>query len=291
MPSRRFKKVYVEISNICNLQCDFCPEVERDKKIMGEALFEKIIRDVAPLTEEVCFHLMGEPLTHPRFAQYVEFCGTQSVPVNITTNGVLLNESREAALLHPAVRQVNFSLHSFKSNFPDKDITPYLEKIIAFTRRALKERPDLYINYRLWNLTDAQTGPDNNSELLEKIEAAFGISLNRTVDVTRRKNKNILGRLYLHFDTRFDWPSLQSPIRGTKGFCYGLSSQMAIHADGTVVPCCLDKEAGVNLGNCGEVPVIDIVEGDRAKKVAEGFQKRKLIEDLCQRCTFIERFA
>lgn len=289
MKPKKFKKVYVEISNICNLACDFCPEVERDKKIMGRELFEKIIGEITPLTDEVCFHLMGEPLAHPQFAEYVEICAGQGLPVNITTNGTLLNEERARALLHPIIRQVNFSLHSFEANFGEKDIGPYLNKIFAFTHQALTTRPDLYINYRLWNLA-REDDHASNENILTAIEENFGVALNRQVDVAFRKNKNVAGRLYLNFDTRFDWPSLKNPLRSETGFCYGLSSHLAIHADGTVVPCCLDKEAGINLGSCADKKIATIVDGDRATRMAKGFQNRQLVEDLCRRCSFIERF-
>src|SRR4051812_9048193 len=137
--TKRFKKVYIEISNVCNLQCDFCPEVERGKKFMEPELFRKAARAVAPLTEEVCFHLMGEPLLHPDFDAYLAFCGTLGLPVNLTTNGLLLTPERVTALLGPALKQINFSLQSFESNFPGKDNTDYLQKIFDFTRRALRE--------------------------------------------------------------------------------------------------------------------------------------------------------
>ncbi len=286
--TRKFKKIYIEISNICNLQCDFCPEVVRDKKIMGEDLFEKIIAEMGPLTDEVCFHLMGEPLAHPQFSRFVEICAQYKVPVNITTNGTLLNDSRSISLLHPIVRQVNFSLQSFESNFQGQSDEAYLNKIFNFTKQALRERPDLYINYRFWNLAEATIDPNQKS--IDKIEAYFNVTVNRSIDVTLRKSRKLLGRLYLHFDTRFEWPSLNAPLRANHGFCYGLSSHMAIHADGTVVPCCLDKEAGVDLGNCKNQSVQSVLDGPRAIRVADGFKRYTLVESLCQRCTFIERF-
>ena len=79
----KFKRVYIEISNICNLQCSFCPTVDREKKIMGLPLFEKTIKQVAPLTEQVCLHLMGEPLAHPNFPQIIKICEQENVKINL----------------------------------------------------------------------------------------------------------------------------------------------------------------------------------------------------------------
>jgi MoaA/NifB/PqqE/SkfB family radical SAM enzyme len=285
---KRFKKVYIEISNICNLHCDFCPEVDREKNVMGPDLFIRTLDQIAPLTEQVCFHLMGEPLSHPLFADFVGYCAERNISVNITTNGTLLTPERIDALLHPTVSQVNFSIHSYQSNFPNKDIGPYLNKIFDFTRRAFQQRPDLYINYRLWNLT----GKDEhqNAEILSSIEVAFGCEAARSVDVRWRKGRHLRERLYLHFDSRFDWPSPQAPVRSTSGRCHALSSHIGILSDGTVVPCCLDKEGVLALGQSSQNNVTDILMQNRATRMLEGFKSGRLVEDLCQRCTFISRF-
>ncbi len=287
--SKRFKKVYIEISNVCNLQCTFCPEVERDKRFMEPALFQKAVRAVAPLTEEVCFHLMGEPLLHPQFDAYVDFCGTLGLSINLTTNAILLNTERSSALLHPAVKQINFSLQSFESNFPEKENTEYLQRIFDFTHQALRVRPDLYLNYRLWN-NGVEGAPASNDRMIEKIKQGLGVAFNDFTDVRWKKSAKISGRVYLHLDSRFQWPHPGHPVRSTRGFCHGLSSHIGILADGTVVPCCLDKEGVINLGNCGTQKIDDIIDGIRAKSIHDGFQNGLLVESLCQKCTFITRF-
>jgi MoaA/NifB/PqqE/SkfB family radical SAM enzyme len=286
--AKRFRKAYVEISNICNLQCDFCPEVAREKDVMGRELFERVIGQVAPLAEQVCFHLMGEPLTHPLLADFIGICAERGLPVNITTNGTLLDAARSAALLHPGVRQVNFSIHSFASNFPGADIGPYLGKIFAFTRRALRERPDLYVNYRLWNLA----GPDEgrNADIVARVEREFAATVDTSTDARRRKGRGVIQRLSLHFDARFDWPNPAAPVRSTAGTCRALSDHIGILSDGTVVPCCLDKEGVTVLGDVRRQTLAEIADGERAALMARGFQEGRLVEELCRRCTFISRF-
>jgi sulfatase maturation enzyme AslB (radical SAM superfamily) len=284
-----FKKVYIEISNVCNLHCPFCPDVGRDKTFMGRDLFEKVVQVVGPLTEEVCFHLMGEPLLHPEFDSYVAFCQTFGVRINLTTNGFLLNERRMKALLNPTVRQINFSLQSFEANLPGRDPSLYLQKIFDFTEQAIRERSDLYINYRLWN-EGAEGAPESNDRLLQKIKQGLRVEFNKTTDVRWKKSVGVKGRVSLHFDNRFQWPHPRQPVRSTEGFCYGLSSHIGVLADGTVVPCCLDKEGEIPLGNGGSQNIHDILQSPRAAAIRQGFQHGRLVEDLCQRCTFISRF-
>lgn len=296
MRKKRFAKVNIEISNICNLQCSFCPEVVRAKGMMDPGLFREILAQVAPLTDQVCLHLMGDPLVHPALDAFVAACAEHATPIFLVTNGVLLRERQADLLLHPIVRQVNFSLHSFPDNFPERDPAPYLEKIFAFTERAFRERPDLYVNYRLWNL-DAPDGDPNgagarNRRLLDLVRSRFGAGVGPSeVDVRERKSFRVRERLYLHFDTEFVWPSPELPVIGERGRCHGLSSHFGILVDGTVVPCCLDKEGRIPLGNAGEGNVVDILDSPRARKILQGFRDRKLTEDLCRRCPYIERFS
>jgi len=287
---KRFNKVHIEISNICNLQCSFCPAVIRDNKMMDLDLFTKVVEQVAPLTELVCLHLMGDPLVHPKLAEMVEICDQHNANIFLVTNGVLVRPDKFNLLLHPRFYQINFSLHSFFDNFPDKDPSNYLERIFSFTERALVERPELYLNYRLWNLNDAIGSQTPNREMLERICQRFDFTAPTDIDIRKKKSVLITKRLYLHFDTEFIWPSLDLPVLGTQGRCYGLKSHFGILADGTVVPCCLDKEAAIVLGDANETAIVDILDADKAKSILHGFQQRKLVEDLCQRCQYIERF-
>jgi len=289
---KRFSRVYIEISNICNLQCDFCPEVERSNQIMGRELFSNLLAQVKDLTEEVTFHLMGEPLAHPQFSEFSKLAGECGVPVNLTTNGTLIQKRDNAdVLLGPMFRQVNFSLQSFFSNQIGQNVLDYFAPIMAWTQRALKERPDLYINYRFWNDGTPQTLLERET-FYAPIEKEFAVQINRQVDVAFNKSKNLVGRLYLHFDSRFEWPHQSTAEPRQKGTCHGLRSHFAIQADGTVVPCCLDKEAQLVLGQVGPnaQSILQVLNSPRAVKMRQGFERHELVESLCQKCSYIHRF-
>lgn len=286
----KFKRVYIEISNICNLQCSFCPVVDRDKQIMSLELFEKTLSQVAPLTEQVCLHLMGEPLAHPEFSKIIKICEEKNVKINLTTNGILLNRYADLLSTSPAIFQINFSIHSFKDNFKDKSILPYLTDILNFSKLVFERHPEKYINYRLWNILETTTQNESNSEVFKTIAQFFDVEIKEDIDVGSIKSKRIWNRVYLHFDSRFEWPSPLMPIQSTKGFCHALSSHIGIHADGTIVACCLDKEARLNLGNCADKTLEEILNDTRATTMRNGFAQKYLAEDLCQRCTYIKRF-
>ena len=279
-------RIYIEISNICNVQCSFCPIVERDKQILKPSDFLHIIKQAAPLAKEVCLHLMGEPLAHPEFQEIIDLCG--ETKVQITTNGLLINRHQDFILNSKNIRQVNFSLQSFKDNFPEKSMEPYLRDILGFSQEAFLRTPEMFINLRLWN---QESEASDNEEIYHFLESELGVQINRRIDVGGIKSKKLINRLYLHFDSRFEWPSLGLPYKSTKGRCHALTGHIGIHADGTVVPCCLDKEAQIPLGNCLKEGLIDILNSPRAKAMKEGFEQGILVEKLCQHCSYIKRFS
>jgi radical SAM protein with 4Fe4S-binding SPASM domain len=288
---QKFKKIYFEIGNTCNLQCTFCPVVERDGQKVSLTQAQEVFRKIKPFTERVCLHLMGEPLLHSDFPKLVELAKEEEIALEITTNGTLLNAQTSAALLQPSVHQVNFSLQSFADNYPDANPLSYFHKLLAFVDRAQVERPDLYVNFRLWNQTQTAKEDEENEQFLSLLESHYQIAINRRIDPRLTKSKNLLGRVYLHYDTRFDWPSLQSPSFGTQGTCWGTRSQIGIHADGTIVPCCLDKEAEIPLGNIFQTDLAAVLSTEKYQAIRTGFERGERVEKLCQHCQFATRFS
>lgn len=281
-----YKRIYVEISNLCNVQCSFCPVVDRDKKVMSVSEFKDIISKIKNHAEEITLHLMGEPSAHPELENILKVCEEANILVNFTTNGLLIKRKGELLLNSKAIRQVNFSLQSYKDNFPHKDLNGYLKPIMDFTKLTNEKRPEVYLNYRMWNIGSEQ----DNEEVYKIVEDYFQIEINRQVQVEHIKSKRIWNKLYLHFDSRFEWPSLQGEVRSTVGRCHGLKSHIGIHADGTVVPCCLDKEATIDLGNIKTDTLENILQGELASSMKKGFENNKLIHEMCKRCEYITRF-
>ena len=254
--------------------------------------FSRIVLQAAPLVDELFLHLMGEPLTHPELERILGVCAAHELPVNLVTNGMLLDDARRKLVLSPIVRQVNISLHSFVANFGEHDAEAYMARIFAFTREAEASRPDLYVNLRTWDLSDETSLASGSSKAVrELLVDEFKVNFDEIdIDVRRCKHIKLRGRLYFQFDTRFVWPSLDLVEGDDQGFCHGLSGHFGVLVDGSVVPCCLDKDAVIRLGNCLETPLMEILDSTRAVSMREGFSRGELVERLCRCCPFIRRF-
>lgn len=286
---KKFKKTYIEITNRCNLSCDFCPKTERDAQFMSSELFEEILKKINGNSKFLYFHVMGEPLLHPEIDLLLDLCQKYGYKVNITTNATLINKAADILISKPALRQVNFSLHSFEANMNQYPMDSYLDKIFEFVRRATSER-ELLICLRLWNLSE-ESGNSSNRYILRRIEQEFGLDYTVEEKLTPCNGIKLAENVFLNQAATFDWPDMKIDDINAKGFCYGLRDQIGILVDGTVVPCCLDREGVIRLGNIKENSLEEIVESKRARELFDGFSRRDAVEELCRKCGYRTRFG
>ena len=292
---KKFKKFYLEITSICNLACSFCPPTERQKQFISVEDFSKRLDEIKPYTDYIYLHVKGEPLLHPKIDQLLDISHEKGFKVNITTNGSLINKNRHKLLNKPALRQMNFSLHSFDGhvgpNLTDKE--EYVRSVLSFIKEATGQS-EMIVSLRLWNLTqDNATNLEKqrNRQLLEIIENEFDLDYNIEEKVSPGSGIKIAERIFINQDYEFKWPALHEEEDDGKGFCHGLRNQAGILANGTVIPCCLDGEGVINLGNINDAHFSDIIEGDRAKNLVDGFSRREAVEELCRKCGYRKRFG
>lgn len=289
---KTFKKIYIEITSVCNLACSFCPQTERKANFIKLEAFHRILDQIKPHTKHIYLHVKGEPLLHPKLDELLDASHAKGFKVNITTNGTLITKAGPKILGKPAVRQMNFSLHSFDGHEGSTNREKYLADIISFVREAVRHR--VLISFRLWNLQkDNITNIERsrNRQTLEILEKEFGLDYKIEEKVVPGSGVKIAEGIYLNQDHEFQWPSLRAPEDEGKGFCHALRSQAAILVDGTVVPCCLDGEGVINLGNVNSASFSDIVEGERANNLFDGFSRREAVEELCRKCGYRQRFG
>lgn len=284
-----FNKAYVEITNVCNLACPFCPGTTRRPRFLSPEEFARVLSQLKGRARQLYFHVMGEPLLHPQLGELLRMAGEAGFPVNLTTNGRMLSRRLPELIESPALRQVNLSLHSDQSA-DDR----WLDEVLDAVATLRAARPVL-VSLRMWNLRD---DPAANAARIQRIAECFCAPLPLPRDRTGYK----LGEgLWVNEGEVFDWPSLgdaecditaEAPIkRGEAPFCRGLRDQVAILCDGTVTACCLDAEGALALGNVFTEELDEILQRPRARAIFDGFSQRRAVEPLCQTCGYRERFS
>ena len=274
-----YSKVYVEITNICNMNCSFCHGHKRQMRRMTMEEFSLILGKLEKQTKYIYYHLMGEPLTHPLLPDFIRLAGERGYKSIITTNGTLLHRRGEE-ILSAGLHKVNISLHSFEEG-SEENHERYVREISDFAKAAAAR--GTIVSFRLWNKgVDGGKNDISLALLHENIpgewkENARGIKLR--------------DKIFLEWGERFEWPDSEAEVKGSRFFCYGLKDQFGILADGTVVPCCLDSDGVINLGNIFSENIEDILSSPKARAMVEGFRCGKASEELCRRCGYAQRFV
>lgn len=279
----RFKKIYIEINNTCNFNCSFCIHTTRKKKYMSIDEFKHVINEVKDYSDYVYFHLMGEPLIHPKLNEFITIAKNEGLLVNITTNGSLLLEHLDMFINNP-VRQINISLHSIESE--NEVFYKYVDDIIKCVKH-IHNNTKTHIAMRLWDIMGENDS--RHDYILDKLSREFSIEINN-VKLKNYQSLVIADDIFLNMDKRFIWPSLDLDVVSTKGRCLGMKDMVSILVDGSVCACCLDSNGDTKMGNIFEDSFKDIIECDRAKNMVDGFYHRRVVEPLCQRCMFKSRF-
>lgn len=278
--TKKFKKVYIEITNHCNLNCSFCSLSNKQKRTMTTDEFEHILKEIKEYTDYIYLHVKGEPLLHPKLDQFLSLAEQYQMKVNITTNGTLFSQVFKVIKKHPCIHQINFSLHCEQNN------SNYCEEIFS---NVSELSTNIVIIYRFWTLKDANFNKESTI-IVDKIKNFYNLSTETVDKLNKEQHIPISKNIFVDKQKEFIWPSLENNYCNKTGYCYGLKSHISILVDGTVVPCCLDSEGIINLGNIFEKSLIEILSTDRVENIRKGFSERKAIEKLCQHCSFKNRF-
>lgn len=275
---KKYKRIYIEITNNCNLNCSFCSKVLKPRRNITLEEFEIVLNKIKGFTDYIYLHVKGEPLVHKDIIEFINKANEYNLKVNLTTNGVFFNKYAKELGKCNNLNKINFSLHC------EHNKENYLEDIFDNIKYLPK---DTTVIYRLWTLKNNELD-DNSTKIVDKIKEYYNLSTETVNKIKNENNIKISSRIFVDKDNEFIWPEITN--HKSCGYCYGLNTHIAILVDGTVVPCCLDSNGVINLGNIYKDNLEDIINSDRYQNLLKSFRDRKPCEDLCKSCLFKERF-
>lgn len=277
---KKFKKIYIEITNKCNLNCSFCSKSNKIKKEMSTDQFEYILKEINNYTDYIYLHVKGEPLLHSCFKDILNISKKYNKQVNITTNGTLLKSKVKDIVTSNVVRQINISMQSMTNK-------TYLDDILDSVNYILNNS-NIQVVLRFWALKNNQFSNLQN-DIIKRIVTYFNLDNNILKEIDEQSNIILRKRLYINKESLFIWPSLENNYYNEVGKCYGLKTHVGILSDGTVVPCCLDSEGIINLGNIFNESFYDIINSNRSQNMIKNFNNNKVCEMLCKKCSFKDK--
>ncbi|GAA8382069.1 radical SAM/SPASM domain-containing protein [Helicobacter pylori] len=276
-----FKKIYIELSDICGLQCSFCPNPKNIRGVMPLELFEKICKEAAPLTPIITFHVLGDPCKLKNLNHYLNAAKRFSLKVDLVTSGAYLCDFE--TLLQDAIYQISISLDAGLDNHNKLNQHRYIQKILEFCRYKCEKNSEVFLNLRIQDGT-----LEKHQNLIKPFLESFECVSLETLKSQGRAR--LFKKSFLNIQKTFKWPNLNAPNplnqESKIPYCYGLIKQIAILSNGVVVPCCMDTQAHINLGDLNHTPLKDILNSQKAMAIKTHFLKGEALEPLCQNCSY-----
>lgn len=281
----KFEKIYIELSDICGLNCGFCPSVKGVRGAMSVEKFGITAKKVAGVGRIYTFHLLGDPLVLPNLKDFIKLANAHKMTLELTTSGFYMSEKNAQLLLESEnIRQINLSLMAFLAQ-KKLNLNEYFAPILRFLRLHLAQNSQSFVNLRLWNLGANFTPPFENNAIYSLLEREFNTKIQKNAPKNRLEN-----RIILHQSELFCWAGAgekNTPkVPCVKGSCHALRKQIGILSDGTVVPCCMDTSGVMGLGNLFTQELSEILASKRAVAMKKGFERGEFTEKLCQQCEF-----
>ena len=271
----KFKKIYVEITNNCNLDCYFCIKNKRDKKYMTIEEYNHVLSEIKPYTDYVYLHLMGEGLLHPKINEIINITHDNNIKVNITTNGYLINRIKN----NRNIRQINISLQSFDEKYKIS-LKDYLNNIF----NTIETLDNTIINYRLWVNTKYY------NEFISILENKY----NKKIICNTNGNCTLDKNIFISIKNEFEWPKKDREgelhQNYKKGSCRALKNHIGILSNLDVVACCLDSNGDICFGNLNDTSLSKILNSKRFVTMKENLNNNIKTENLCLNCKYYDNF-
>lgn len=267
------KRVYLEITNACNLDCPFCSYTKAGEYMDIEDIDDCLIQ-IKQFCNYIYLHILGEPLLHPEFNRILDLLDEYGMYLQLVTNGTLLDKYPDI-LDHACLRKLSISVHSVK----DVDVSDsYFETI----NRLIESETDKAIELRFY---DRNRLDDKLNAYLDELYGRYEIK-----ETSRDGSYKLNDHTYIYFQELFRWPHIEDETISEYGYCHGGTDMIAINVKKDVTLCCLDPLAHNAIGNLEKSSLKQILNSELYNSYLENIRNKRLIFPLCQKCSYRSRF-
>jgi len=268
------KRVYLEITNACNLNCPFCTNLKGHDYLTLQEI-DNYTDQIKPYCNYLYLHILGEPTLHPYFDNILDLLDKKGFALQLVTNGTLLNKYPNI-LNHQCLRKLSISLHSINNSDVDSKYFDTIERLIDINTNTK-------IELRFYDFNHL----DNNlSNYVKHLQTKYNF------DPTCKKDSyKLKENTYIYMQELFNWPSIDDPIISYNGKCHGGIDMIAINSKSDVTICCLDPKAYNKIGNLKKDTLEDILNSELYKTYINNFKNNKITSELCAKCSYRLRFS
>lgn len=267
------KRVYLEITNSCNLNCPFCTNNKGNNFLSYEQV-ANYLEQIKPYSNYVYLHMLGEPLLHPNFNEILNKLDKLNLNLQLVTNGTLLYKFPDI-LEHSCLRKLSISIHSVNNIDINDDYFKTIDQLINKNKHS-------NIELRFYDYDNLS---DKLKHYLDSLKEKYNF------EITPKKNSyKLKENTYVYFEELFRWPNINDEIINDTGTCHGAIDMIGINSSSEVTICCLDPYAYNTIGNLKKQTLKDILDSEKYKQYISDFKSHQIKSELCKRCSYRLRF-
>ena len=299
-------KVYLEVTNHCNLSCDSCPidNSRRKPQHMPFSLFIKGVDDIVrdTIADTIGFHVLGEPLLYPHLLEALEYARGKGLRTEVATNGVLLTGEKAVALVKAGLDRLTISLRIEEGDERTNlgaGLSPerYREGILAAVGAIKRGGADTEVVVSARNPTGSGDSQRRFAALLSELCEATGRETSPE-DLRRDLSRVDLSQpraTRLRIDDQVTVQMVPAD-NGAKAFaarrahptrfgvCSAALRNVGVLSNGEVTICLHDYDGHTSLGNLYVSPLGGLLSSPKAGDIRKGFRRMRVVHPYCQSC-------
>jgi radical SAM protein with 4Fe4S-binding SPASM domain len=318
------ERIFLELTNICNFNCEFCPTrvSRRKRQQMDISLCKKAVDEISRenITDTVNFHLLGEPLLHPKITDAIKYAKSKGLNTELITNGALLDSRMTKRIIATKLDRLIISIvslekkdHAFRKC--RMDFNRYYKRIIGAVKQIKESAPKMTVllslvdtsSKRFFEVDKKFEMNEERDEFKENLMPIIGDMLSSVnKKVSKKRIRDAIDKLKFSYadyqkiiwidknkrigiviKSFVDWGNAftKKKIYPAKiGFCGAAFTNPGVLSDGRVVLCCGDYDGKTSLGNLRSDSLAHILNSRRSQHIADSFRRFRITHPYCQRC-------
>ncbi len=251
----------LEPTSICNLRCPECPSgngsLTRKKGFLSVSLAREVIEQQAQHLSYLQLYLQGEPFLHPELPEIIEIANQSNLYTSISTNAQHLSTDNIKQLLDAGLHKIIISMDGFTQDTYGKyrvggdvnKVKKVLEDLAKFKKQRKSRLPFIELQCLVFKHNE------------HEIEALKDYAKQQSVNKFTLKRAQIYHAQrktsWLPVNTKFSRYNEQGNAKTKSQACSRLWTTLVITWEGTVIPCCFDKDAHYAVSNLSNTPIIE----------------------------------
>jgi radical SAM protein with 4Fe4S-binding SPASM domain len=286
--------ISIEPTTACNLRCPECPSglrsFTRPTGMLENSLFEKLIDDIYKDTFFLNFYFQGEPYLNPHFLEMVKYASDKGIYTSTSTNAHYLDPKNARKTVESRLDRLIISIDGTTQEvYENYRIGGKLDKVIEGTKNILEWRrklnsPSPYVIFQFLIVRPNE----HQVEDVKKLALSLGVDevKFKTAQVYNYEEGNSLIPLTSEFSRyKKDEEGRYKIKNELLNHCWKLWHSCVITWDGTVVPCCFDKDAKYNMGDLKTEKFKDIWNNSNYMGFRKQLLKGRKEIDICRNCS------